>query len=375
MGNKKIRIANIVGTRPNYIKIAPLFKKMKCINKFEPLLIHTGQHYDAEMSGIFFKDLELHTPDIYLGIGSGTQAGQTAKVMIALEEVFIHKRPDLVLVVGDVNSTLASAIVSAKLHIPLAHVEAGLRSFDRIMPEEINRIVTDTLSDYLFTTCIDANRNLYKEGIPKSKVFFVGNIMIDTLMLFKQKAANLNVAESKFTLRPQQYALLTLHRPENVDGNLSLEKILRALETISKNISIIFPAHPRTRKQIELFGLKKYFSNSNIRLVEPLGYLEFFNLMLNAKFVLTDSGGIQEETTVLGIPCLTLRRNTERPITITRGTNTLVGIESDRIIQEARRIIRGRYKKGKAIELWDGKTSERIVKILYERLTSSKKAK
>lgn len=366
---KKVRIVNVVGARPNFMKIAPLIKKMRRITRFEPILIHTGQHYDEEMSDIFFKDLELPQPDIYLGVGSATQhAEQVAKIMIELEKILIKRKPHLVVVVGDVNSTLAAAIVSSKLHIPLAHIEAGLRSFDRTMPEEINRIVTDALSEYLFTTCPDANRNLEKEGIAKSKIFLVGNVMIDALLSFKEKAAESNILRNKFSLKPKEYALLTLHRPSNVDDRTVFAHILDALKRISKVIPVLFPIHPRTQKHIEIFKLKNYLACSRIKPVHPLGYLEFLNLMLNAKFVLTDSGGIQEETTVLGIPCLTLRKNTERPITLTQGTNTLVGTDPNTIIQEANKIIAGKYKKGKVIKLWDGKASERIVKILSERL-------
>jgi UDP-N-acetylglucosamine 2-epimerase (non-hydrolysing) len=324
------------------------------------------------MSETFFQDLELSLPDIYLGVGSGTHAEQTARVMMAFEEVCFKEKPDVVIVVGDVNSTLACALVAAKLCIPVAHVEAGLRSYDRTMPEEINRILTDSISDYLFTTCEDANKNLKKEGIPEEEIHFVGNVMIDTLLKFKNRAK----AEAKIKVDKKDYALLTLHRPSNVDDQDTFKNIIEALQEISMNIPIIFPVHPRTRKQIQSFSFEKYFNfieldskNSlnfanSINLLKPLPYLEFLNLMANAKLVYTDSGGIQEETTILGIPCLTLRENTERPVTIKEGTNTIVGSNRHKILEESHKILIGKGKKGRIPRLWDGKAAERIVNIL-----------
>jgi len=318
------------------------------------------------MSNIFFNDFNLSEPHIGLGVGSGTHAKQTAEIMVHFEKVCISDKPDLVLVVGDVNSTLACSIVASKLLIPIAHIEAGLRSFDRTMPEEINRIVTDALSDYLFTTCEDANENLKREGISEKKIHFVGNLMIDTLKLFRQEASKQNTLQ-ELDLKKQNYALLTLHRSSNVDDKNSFVRILEAMKEISIRILILFPAHPRTKKQIKLFGLQNYFSNSNIKLANPFGYLHFLNLMMDSKFVLTDSGGIQEETTVLNIPCLTLRKNTERPITVYEGTNTIVDNDTDKIIQEANKIIDGIYKQGNIPKLWDGKSAERVVKVLLEK--------
>lgn len=359
----KLTVALIVGARPNFVKIAPLVKGLRKESKFRPVLIHTGQHYDRNMSEGFFTDLEIPQPDINLGVESSTQVRQMAEIMIRIEKSLLKLKPALVITVGDVNSTLAAAITSAKLKIPLAHVEAGLRSFDKQMPEEINRIVTDALSDYLFTTCPDANQNLMKEGISKEKIFLVGNIMIDTLMLHKNKALRLNTFK-KFTLPRKGYALLTLHRPSNVDNKESLKKIIIVLKKIAKRLPILFPVHPRTIRQISAFGLKDDFFCQNIKLTEPLGYLEFLNLMLNAKFLLTDSGGIQEEASATGIPCLTFRENTERPITIREGTNTLVGIDCHKILNEVNKILVGKYKKGKKIKLWDGLASSRIIKII-----------
>ena len=346
------------------------------------MLVHTGQHYDYEMSKVFFEDLELPEPDIYLGVGSGSHAEQTGQIMIKFEKVLIEGKPDLVVVVGDVNSTIACALASVKLHIPVAHVEAGLRSFDRTMPEEINRLLTDAISDYLFTPSPDADENLKKEGIPESKIFLVGDIMVDSLLFNLEKARKSRILE-KLGLRKSSsdnlttdYSLLTLHRPSNVDDKDSFLKIIAALTEIAKRIPVIFPAHLRTRKQIETFGLQRYFKNAlandrrpttidgGVCLLEPLGYLDFINLMMHAKFVLTDSGGIQEETTVLDIPCLTLRDTTERPITISQGTNVLVWNDTQKIIDEAFKILDGKKKKGKVYELWDGKTAPRIVDIL-----------
>ncbi|UCD84845.1 MAG: UDP-N-acetylglucosamine 2-epimerase (non-hydrolyzing) [Deltaproteobacteria bacterium] len=379
-----MKIFLVAGARPNFMKVAPIIRAIKRHNRLiNKVLVHTGQHYDYEMSKVFFEDLELPEPDIYLGAGSGSHAEQTGQIMIKFEEVLLEGKPDLVVVVGDVNSTIACALASVKLHIPVAHVEAGLRSFDRTMPEEINRLLTDAISDYLFTPSPDADENLKNEGIPDSKIFLVGDIMVDSLLFNLEKAKKSKILE-RLGLRKSlsdggslttDYSLLTLHRPSNVDDKDSFSKIIAALTEIAKRIPIIFPAHLRTKKQIETFGLRRHFNdmgsgrrkktvNKGIYLLEPLGYLDFLNLMMQAKFVLTDSGGIQEETTVLDIPCLTLRDTTERPITISQGTNVLVWNNTQKIINEAFKVLDGKGKQGKAYELWDGKTAPRIVDIL-----------
>ena len=385
-----MKVILIAGARPNFMKVAPIIRAIKKHNQsihdsrftIHEMLVHTGQHYDYEMSKVFFEDLDLPEPDIYLGVGSGSHAEQTGQIMIKFEKVLLEERADLVVVVGDVNSTLACALASVKLHIPVAHVEAGLRSFDRTMPEEINRLLTDAISDYLFTPSPDADENLKKEGIPDSKIFLVGNIMVDSLLFDLEKARKSRILE-KLGLRKSSsdnlttdYSLLTLHRPSNVDDKDSFLKIIAALTEIAKRIPVIFPAHLRTRKQIETFGLQRYFKNAlandrrpktidgGVCLLEPLGYLDFLNLMMHAKFVLTDSGGIQEETTVLNIPCLTLRDTTERPITISQGTNELVWNDTQKIIDEAAKILDGQRKQANVYKLWDGKTAQRIVNIL-----------
>ena len=353
----------VAGARPNFMKVAPVLRELKKAPKINSLLVHTGQHYDYQMSKSFFEDLSLQEPDYYLGVGSGTNTVQTAKVMIALEDVCVKEKPDLLIVVGDVNSTLAASLVSAKLCIKLAHVEAGLRSFDRTMPEEINRIVTDVLADYLFATCADGEINLLKEGIAKEKIFFVGNVMIDTLLSLQKKAAGLDTLK-KLRLNAGEYALLTLHRPANVDDEYALKRVFNTIEQVAGLIPVVFPVHPRTQKQMETFKI----NISGVKFLEPLGYLDFLNLMMHAKLVITDSGGVQEETTVLGIPCLTMRNNTERPVTITEGTNTLVGDDQEKIIDAVTQILEGSIKKGRVPELWDGEAAARIVKIIAEKL-------
>jgi len=366
---KKRKIFLIAGARPNFMKIAPLWRELKKFpSRFSSYIIHTGQHYDYEMSSIFFKNLGLPRPHFYLEVGSDSHARQTAKIMVRFERVVCDQVPDIVVVVGDVNSTLACSLVAAKLKVTLAHVEAGLRSFDREMPEEVNRVVADALSDYLFTTCEDANRNLIKEGIPREKIFFVGNVMIDSLLNLKREA-QLRTTWNDFGLKKKKYALLTLHRPENVDRREVLVNILEGLREVGGHIPIIFPIHPRAAKQIEKFKLEKYFSsqaNSGIYRIRPLGYIDFLNLMCNSKFVLTDSGGIQEETTVLNIPCLTLRKNTERPITVKQGTNIVVGSDPRKIVRESIRIINEKGRRGKIPPLWEGKAAQRIVKVLLD---------
>ena len=361
-----MKIACVVGARPNFMKIAPILEAMKPYPKLQPLLVHTGQHYDYEMSGVFFEDLNIPEPDVYLGVGSGSHAVQTAKIMIEFEKVVLEHKPDMVLVVGDVNSTLACAIVAAKLHIPVAHVEAGIRSFDRAMPEEINRILTDAVSDYLLPPSKHGCENLRREGIPEEKIFFVGDVMIDTLLKHKDKAAATPIL-NELGLQKGNYVLMTTHRPNNVDIRENLINILSAVQAIQNKIRIVFPMHPRTRNSIKEFKLSDKMSNmKNLMITEPVGYLRFLNLMTHAKFVITDSGGIQEETTVLNIPCLTFRENTERPETIDEGTNILVGNNTQRIIEESFKILEGQGKTGSYPELWDGRTAERIVKIINE---------
>ena len=338
------------------------------------MLVHTGQHYDNKMSKLFFDDLHLPKPDINLGVGSGSHAEQTGEIMKRAEAVFIKEKPDLILVVGDVNSTLACALTASKLGIRVAHVEAGLRSFDRSMPEEINRILTDAISDYLFVSEESGVVNLRKEGITKEKIFFVGNTMIDTLLQHKAKARVISPLNGIY-LKRQPYAVLTLHRPNNVDNKNNLKNILETLREISFDMPIMFPVHPRTLEQIKKFGFENLLSDiiggikAGIYRVEPLGYLKFLNLMMNAKMVFTDSGGIQEETTVLGIPCITLRENTERPVTLTSGTNVLVGINRDKIIRETRKRLNGFESDKQTPKFWDGKAAKRIVKILIKQLS------
>ena len=351
--NITMKVLNVVGARPNFMKIAPIVEEMKNTPGLDGVLVHTGQHYDEGMSDVFFRDLGIPVPDVHLGVGSGTHAEQTARIMVEFEKVCFSEKPDLIVVVGDVNSTMACAIVAAKLLIPVAHVEAGLRSFDRTMPEEINRLVTDALAELLFTTSRDADENLKREGAEPSKIHFVGNVMIDTLLKHRAKAEALHMD------KPKQYALVTLHRPSNVDDPKVLGPILEALEQISKTMPVLFPIHPRTRKRVSDFG----FSMSALRTMEPLGYLEFLNLESTAAVVLTDSGGLQEETTILGVPCLTLRHNTERPVTITHGTNIMVGTDKGRILEAFRRIINGDWKPSGSPEFWDGHAAQRIVRV------------
>lgn len=350
------------------MKIAPIIEAMnRHPERIDQMLVHTGQHYDEKMSKAFFDDLGMPRPDIDLGVGSGTHAVQTARIMVEFEKVCIKEQPDLVIVVGDVNSTMACAITAKKIGIKVAHVEAGLRSRDMSMPEEINRLCTDVLCDYLFTTDHFANENLKREGIPEEKIFFVGNVMIDTLMKYKKAAARLDLAD-RLGLEPGKYATLTLHRPSNVDDKDTLRGILEALSQIAKRLPIVFPIHPRTKKMAALFGLSHYFSNGGrvegIWTVDPLGYLEFLHLNMQAKMAITDSGGLQEETTVLGIPCVTMRENTERPITCEIGTNVVVGSKPDNILAAAEKILDGSNIGGKVPEKWDGKAAERIVECL-----------
>ncbi len=344
------------------MKVAPIYAEMKRRpGEFLPLIVHTGQHYDAAMSDSFFDDLGMPKPEVHLGVGSGSHAVQTAKIMTEFEPVVLREKPDWVLVVGDVNSTIACALVCAKLGVKVAHVEAGLRSRDRTMPEEINRILTDSISDLLFTTSQDSDANLAQEGIPAERIRFTGNVMIDSLMDHLKIAENSSVRED-LGINANEYAVMTLHRPSNVDDKDTLSGILDALKSVSEKLPIIFSVHPRTRVKIDEFGFGEQIAGSGIRVIDPLGYLDFMRLYSGAKMVLTDSGGLQEETTVLGIPCLTLRLNTERPITIEMGTNILVGTDPEKIRQAAFGIIDSRsdISETKIPPMWDGKTAGRI---------------
>lgn len=415
----------VVGARPNFMKVAPLIRAIDKHNytchsslfTIHYLLVHTGQHYDANMSDAFFRDLKLPEPDLHLGVGSGNHGEQTGKVLIEFEKVLLREQPDLVIVVGDVNSTLACALAAVKLHIPVAHVEAGLRSFDRKMPEEINRLLTDAISDYLFTPSPEGDENLGQEGIPPEKIFLVGDIMVDSLLFHLDQAKKTDIlfrlglkARTDLARRSPEdvegakpangqrtaefcstlpYALMTLHRPANVDDKPALEKIVAGLLEVSAHFPILFPVHPRTAKQIKTFGMEdsfqfysspdikpeEYFQNGalkrKIHCFAPLGYLDFLNLMSNARVVLTDSGGIQEETTVLNIPCITLRDTTERPITLTEGTNVLVHNDPEKIVAEVRKVLDGQARKSRCPSLWDGHTAERIVATLTSRGTGT----
>ena len=349
-----MHILHVVGARPNFVKAAPVLRAIKK-RALHQTLVHTGQHYDRNMSDVFFSQLEIPEPDMNLGVGSGSHASQTADIMRGFEPVVLEHRPDIVLVYGDVNSTVAAALVCAKLLIPVGHVEAGLRSFDRTMPEEINRIVTDRLSDLLFTPSEDGDSNLQKEGVPSRKIHRVGNVMIDSLIQLLPAARTCRGENF-----PERLALVTLHRPSNVDDSENLQRILDSLREISERINVVFPVHPRTRQRIKEFGL----SVPRLHLVDPLPYIEFLALQARAAVVITDSGGIQEETTYLGVPCLTLRTNTERPITVTLGTNILVGEDQNRLTEELKAVLDGKAKKGTVPPLWDGHAGDRIADIL-----------
>jgi len=350
------------------MKIAPIVSALDEYTDVEQLLVHTGQHYDPKMSQVFFDELTLPPPIVILGIGSDPHGARTGHIMVELERVFTDLRPDCVVVAGDVDSTMAAALTAARLGIPCAHVEAGLRSFDRSMPEEINRIVTDRVADLLLTPSADADENLLAEGVPQTAIHRVGNVMIDTLLTNLETARARPVLES-FELSPQGYALTTMHRPSNVDDPAVLETLLGALDWIQERIPVVMPLHPRTRKRLESFGLAdRANAMANVKLSEPLGYLDFLSLTASSKFVLTDSGGLQEEATVLGIPCLTLRASTERPVTVSEGTNILVGSDPQTIRNSVEEILAGRGKTGAIPELWDGRASQRLAKVLIDNL-------
>ena len=398
------KILSVVGARPNFMKVAAICEAVKEYNvqggsqQIDHVLVHTGQHYDANMSDFFFNDLDLPKPNLFLGVGSGSHSAQTAKVMEGFERVLLAEKPNVVIVVGDVNSTVACALVTKKTvcsggscekdFIPkLAHVEAGLRSFDRSMPEEVNRIVTDSISDYLFTTEESANHNLKREGIPDNRIHFVGNVMIDTLLRHRSRAKEstiLNDLQLCENGQVKPYTILTLHRPANVDDAQTFSRMIESFLDVSRQMPIIFPAHPRTLKQIQEADLGDYFvdhfmegpepwdSRVRIRLVPPLGYLDFLHLMSQAKVVLTDSGGVQEETTILGVPCITLRENTERPVTLKHGTNVLVGADPQKIIAEFSRVLQETSRRVSTPRYWDGQAAKRIVQVLSRGEVSSR---
>ena len=379
-----MNIFHIVGARPNFMKVAPVLNALRerqnvvrgnaqnnvqnSVHNLVQTLVHTGQHYDVNMSDVFFQQLGIPAPDVNLAVGAGSHARQTAEIMIRLEPVVLERQPDIALVYGDVNSTVATALVCAKLGVSVGHVEAGLRSFDRTMPEEINRLVTDQLADLLFTPSEDADENLRKEGISSDKIFRIGNVMIDSLVRLLPAALPTAVPIKTDGL-PERYALVTLHRPANVDDNVRLKGILESLLEVNQDLAVVFPAHPRTRKRIDDFGLNA----GQLRLLDPLPYVDFLGLQSRATVVITDSGGIQEETTYLGVPCLTLRENTERPITVSMGTNVLVGHDREKLRAELAGVLSGKAKKGTVPPLWDGHAGERIADILVTRFSGAQK--
>ena len=356
-----MKIHLIAAARPNFMKIAPLYHELVRRDWAEPMIVHTGQHYDINMSDVFFKNFNLPDPHIHLGVGSGTHAQQTGNVMIAYEKILMEDPPDLVVVVGDVNSTVAATLAAVKLGVRTAHLEAGLRSFDRTMPEEINRMVTDAIADYLWTPSRDGDENLAREGKDASKISMVGNIMIDSLVMARQNIEKLNIYK-RFGCRPGHYGLITLHRPSNVDDRDVLESLCCHLAGLSENLPLIFPVHPRTAGQLKKFDIRILEQAEGIYLADPLGYNEFMNLVFNSRLVITDSGGIQEETTYLKIPCVTLRPNTERPVTVTIGTNQLCTVAD--LDERVGEILDGSGKNGEIPELWDGETAERIADLI-----------
>lgn len=353
-----MKIHLIAAARPNFMKIAPLYHELKKHQKFEVYIVHTGQHYDKNMSDKFFEDFKLPSPHIHLGVGGGSHAENVGKTMIEYEKNCIEQQPDLVIVVGDVNATMACSISAKKLGIKVAHLEAGIRSFDMTMPEEVNRKVTDSIVDFYWTPSIEANENLVREGIDNSKIKLVGNIMIDSFENMKYEILNKNTFK-EISLEKKQYCIATFHRPSNVDSKKSLTQLVEQLKKVSEGTSVVFPLHPRTKVNLEKFGLYESLKSGNINITEPLGYTDFMNLVINSKFVLTDSGGVQEETTYLGIPCLTFRDNTERPVTVWEGTNTLCKIDEMSTFVDL--IVTNKYKKGNVPILWDGNTAKRVV--------------
>ena len=359
-----MKVLHVVGARPNFMKAAPVYRALAGRGHAQAL-VHTGQHYDALMSDVFFKALEIPNPDESLNVGSGSHAQQTAAIMSRFEPVVLVHKPDIVLVYGDVNSTVAAALVCSKIGIRVGHVESGLRSFDRSMPEEINRLITDQLADFLFTPSIDGDENLAREGIAKEKVHLVGNVMIDTLIQFLPKADEI-FPKLKAELSLDSFGLVTLHRPSNVDDESTFLPMLQAIDRLSEKLPLVFPVHPRTRQK---WSARLEQCNANLRVIAPLGYLEFLALQKNARVVITDSGGIQEETTYLGTPCLTLRENTERPITVTLGTNVLIGRDWELLRREFHEALNGNRKQARHPPMWDGKASERIAEILTRQFS------
>lgn len=363
---QELRIDLIAAARPNFMKVAPLYHLLHAEPWCRLRMVHTGQHYDQNMSDAFFSDLRLPPPDLHLGVGSGSHAQQTASVMLAYEEACLADRPDLVVVVGDVNSTVACALVGAKLHIPVAHLEAGLRSGDRRMPEEINRLVTDTLADILWTPSPDGDEHLAAEGVSADKITRVGNIMIDSYELMRERIDAGNERQ-RLGLEGREYAVVTLHRPSNVDSPASLTALVEQLVATASRLPLVFPVHPRTRKNLESFGLWSRLADTpNLQVIDPLGYVDFMNLVCSAKLIVTDSGGIQEETTYLGIPCLTLRTTTERPITVTQGSNRLVTVAQ--LVPAVDEVLGGHWPHGRKPDLWDGHTAVRVVADIRRRL-------
>jgi UDP-N-acetylglucosamine 2-epimerase (non-hydrolysing) len=361
---RRFRIVAVAGARPNFMKVAPLLRAFAAHGRFDSFLVHTGQHYDEAMSESFFRELGIARPDVNLGVGSGSHAAMTAEVLRQIEPILIERKPDALVVVGDVNSTLAAAVAASKLGVRIAHVEAGLRSGDRSMPEEINRLLTDAISDFLFVTEPAGRENLLREGVPQTRIHLVGNVMIDTLVTNLARAREQGTL-ARLGLEAGEYAALTLHRPANVDDPAQLEALFAVFEELHRELPVVFPVHPRTRAAIEQ---KLGGRAPRVKAIDPLGYLDFLALMADARFVLTDSGGVQEETTALGVPCLTLRNNTERPITIHEGTNILAGTSPLAIREELKKLLAGETKRGRVPALWDGHAAERIARVLASEL-------
>jgi UDP-N-acetylglucosamine 2-epimerase (non-hydrolysing) len=363
-----MHILHVVGARPNFMKAAPVLRALRAYDGIRQSLVHTGQHYDANMSDVFFHELEIPEPEINLGVGSGSHAQQTGQILAQFEPVVLHYKPDLVLVYGDINSTMAAALVCAKVLVPVGHVEAGLRSFDRTMPEEINRLMTDQISELLFTPSADGDENLLREGIAAGKIHRVGNVMIDSLVRLISVAQQSTVV-ADLNLEAENYGLVTLHRPSNVDDPTTLASIMDALHEISRELVLIFSVHPRTRQRLE--DSMPNHQGLRVRMLDPLSYIDFLALQRSAKVVITDSGGVQEETTYLGVPCLTIRENTERPVTVTLGTNILIGKDMERLKTEVARILADDQKDGEVPPLWDGHAADRIACVILSWKFSS----